>query len=236
MKGYLVGLQLTIFCFVILLISCTKKSSGIGTNPPFMSGKTYLALGDSYTIGEGVEINERFPHLTVSKLRQQNIDIQDPVYIAKTGWTTANLLAAIQNQRPLGPFDVVSLLIGVNDQYQGLDTSGYRTRFTQLLNIAIELAGNRRSNVFVLSIPDYSATPFVPEANKQKVRTGIDNFNSINKEVTLQNNVSYLNITDFSRQAANDLSLLAPDRLHYSGKEHQIWAEQLAILMAKVLK
>jgi lysophospholipase L1-like esterase len=196
----------------------------------------YLALGDSYTIGQSVGETERFPYRTTVLLRNQNIALADPDYIATTGWTTANLLAAINAAGDLGTFDLVSLLIGVNDQYQHLDTAGYRERFTQLLHKAIALAGNRTHRVFVLSIPDYSATPFVAEDNKARVHAEIDAFNAINKEITLQRNIAYIDITPLTRKAATDATLLASDKLHYSGIQHQQWAELLAPVMKKSLE
>jgi lysophospholipase L1-like esterase len=196
----------------------------------------YLALGDSYTIGQSVAVTERFPYLTTVLLRQQNIAIADPEYIATTGWTTEDLLTAIHQQENLGTFDVVSLLIGVNDQYQQLDTAGYRARFAQLLEQAIALAGNRLHRVFVLSIPDYSATPFVAPESKARVHTEIESFNAINKEITRGRNITYIDITTLTRAAATDASLLASDGLHYSGKEHQKWAALLARVMAKSLQ
>lgn len=217
----------------ILFINCSKQTMPTATVPatpvaPHADTLRYLALGDSYTIGQNVEANERFPYLTTLLLRAQHIALTDPEYIATTGWTTANLLTAIYNAGTLDTFDIVSLLIGVNDQYQRLDTTGYRMRFTQLLDKAIALAGNRKNHVFVLSIPDYSATPYVDDPYKEKVRMEIDAFNAINKEITLQYNVAYVDITPLTRQAATDSSLLANDGLHYSGKAHQQWAELLA--------
>ena len=136
----------------------------------------------------------------------------------------------------MGKYDAVTLLIGVNDQYQGLDTAGYRIRFTQLLNKSIELAGGSVSKVFVLSIPDYSATPFVSSSNKEKVSREIDEFNAINKQITIGKGVAYINITPLTREAANDASLLAFDGLHYSGKAHQKWAALLEPLMKSALQ
>jgi lysophospholipase L1-like esterase len=130
----------------------------------------------------------------------------------------------------------VTLLIGVNDQYQHLDTTGYRTRFTQLLIKSISLANNKPERVFVLSIPDYSATPFVAPADKERVRREVEAFNAINKEITLQHNVSYTNITDLTREASVNPYLLAGDGLHYSGIEHSQWAEKLVPLITAVLK
>ena len=200
------------------------------------AGKRYLALGDSYTIGQSVLEEERFPYLAVSLLRQQHIVMQNPVYIATTGWTTADLQTAINNKEPLGIYDVVSLLIGVNDQYRGMDTAGYRTRFTQLLQKAVQLTGNQPSHVFVLSIPDYSATPFVSAADKAKVSKAIDAFNAINRQITLSQHITYVDITPLTREAATDISLLASDGLHYSGKEHLLWAQKLVPLMKDVLQ
>lgn len=205
---------------------------------PDPQGKTlhYLALGDSYTIGQSVSEADRFPFRTTALLRAQNIAIADPEYIATTGWTTEDLLTAIQKKEPLGTYDVVTLLIGVNDQYQQLDTAGYRHRFRQLLDKAIALAGNRINRVFVLSIPDYSATPFVVAESKARVHSQIDGFNAINKEITLTRNVAYIDITPLTREVAMDKTLLASDGLHYSGKEHKKWAELLAPVIAKNLQ
>jgi lysophospholipase L1-like esterase len=191
----------------------------------------YLALGDSYTIGQNVGITERFPYKTAVLLRAQDVPVADPDYIATTGWTTTNLLAAVNRTENLGTYDFVSLLIGVNDQYQHMDTAGYRERFTQLLQKAVAITNNRKSRVFVLSIPDYSVTPFVPEADKARVRTEIEVFNAINKQITQAHSVAYVDITPLTREAATDRNLLADDELHYSGKAHQQWAELLAPLM-----
>lgn len=197
---------------------------------------SYLALGDSYTIGQSVGLEDRFAEQTVSMLRRDSVPIKNPQYIATTGWTTAHLMQALNMADLKGPFNFVSLLIGVNDQYQGLDTVGYRTRFTQLLNKAIEFTGNKRSHVFVLSIPDYSVTPFVDYNDKARVSKEIDEFNVINKEITLKNNVAYIDITAASRDAANNLALVAGDGLHPSGLEYKKWAEKLFIEMKKALQ
>lgn len=224
--------------FICVFFSCNKKTVAptVSIPPPLTPTKSYLALGDSYTIGQSVAQNERFPAQTVSLLKQHGINMNDPVYIAQTGWTTANLQSAIANQNPPSTFDVVSLLIGVNDQYQGMDTSGYALRFTQLLEKVIQLAGGKKSNVFVLSIPDYSATPFVATGNKSKVTMEIDWFNAINKRITTSFNVSYTDITPSTREATTNTALVANDNLHPSGLEYKKWAEMLAPKMRAVLK
>src|SRR4051812_37818788 len=145
-----------------------------------VTGLKYLALGDSYTLGQGVEPSERFPAQTAQLLSGQNIVVSEPAYIATTGWTTSNLHSAIEVANPAKDYDIVSLLIGVNDQYQRRDTAAYRTEFSTLLGMAIEFAGGRKRRVFVLSIPDYSATPFVPEHDKARVSMQTDQFNAIN--------------------------------------------------------
>lgn len=225
--------------FIALALNCTKSQMP-DTAPivpaPASDSIHYLALGDSYTIGQSVEATERFPYLTAALLRYRHLPVAEPRYIATTGWTTANLLTAINAATNLKTYDVVSLLIGVNDQYQQLDTAGYRTRFIQLLQKAISLAGNRKARVFVLSIPDYSATPFVAAAGKARIHDEINAFNAINKEITLADSITYIDITPLTREAATDGTLLAHDNLHYSAKEHQLWAELLAPAIQKALQ
>lgn len=190
------------------------------------TGYSYLALGDSYTIGEGVGEQERFPYLAAKMLREQGMAIKKPKYIAQTGWSTIALQQAITKEEPLGKWDLTTLLIGVNDQYQHLDTAGYRKRFTELLEKAIGLTDNSAERVFVLSIPDYSMTPFV-KAGQETISVEIDAFNKINREITLAHGVAYVDITALTREVKDDPSLLANDGLHYSSKEHQKWAEKL---------
>lgn len=206
------------------------------TNPLSDTGLNYLALGDSYTIGESVGENERFPYYLAALLGSVGMPVKTPRYIARTGWSTIALQNAIESNEPLGTYDFVTLLIGVNDQYQRLDTAGYRIRFQQLLNKAVQLANNKPSRVFVLSIPDYSATPFVGTTDKDRVRKEVDAFNNINKQITLQQNIAYIDITPESRRVAVDPTLLANDGLHYSGKEHMIWAELAVAEIRKALK
>lgn len=207
------------------------------TNPPSVDRpRTYLALGDSYTIGQSVDFSQRFPVQTKVWLNQQGINMYDPRFIAVTGWSTIALQQAITAENPVGPFDVVSLLIGVNDQYQGLDTAGYRTRFGQLLEKAISLAGSRSSHVFVLSIPDYSVTPFARGSDTARIRRQLDGFNNINRQVSLAAGVPYLDITPSSREARYNLSLIASDSLHFSGVEYAKWAERLGTMMKPVLQ
>jgi lysophospholipase L1-like esterase len=227
--------------FIAAACSKNKEPEAVITPPVVNPGpvdrpKTYLALGDSYTIGQSVDFNQRFPVQTKAWLNQQGINMYDPRFIAVTGWSTIALQQAITTENPVGPFDVVSLLIGVNDQYQGLDTASYRKRFGQLLQKAISLAGNRASHVFVLSIPDYSVTPFARNSDTARIRKQLDDFNNINRQITLAASVPYLDITLSSREARYNLSLIASDSLHFSGIEYAKWAERLGVMMKPVLQ
>lgn len=197
---------------------------------------SFLALGDSYTIGQGVTLFDRFPVQTINLLAANSIKISSPLFIATTGWTTNNLLSAIAVQNPAPQYDIVTLLIGVNDQYQHVDTSIYRIRFKQCLLKAVELAKGKSKNVYVLSIPDYSATPFVPQSDKPQVSREIDSFNAINRQITLQNNITYVDITAISRFALTDSTLIANDGLHPSAKQYKMWSDVLAPLIKKNLK
>ena len=207
----------------------------IKTPPVTSDVKTYLALGDSYTIGESVSETERFPNQTVQLLKNGNINISDPEFIAVTGWTTTNLIDALNSNPPQHNYSVVSLLIGVNNQYRGRSFEDYKTEFTLLLNQAIQYAGTKPDHVFVLSIPDYSVTPFAQNSDKQKIASEIDSFNLANKTIAMQLGVNYLDITLISREAKNDPDLIAGDGLHPSGKQYKLWAELLDPMMKKSL-
>jgi len=205
--------------------------------PPSISEKKWLALGDSYTIGQGVSPAQRYPVQTRDWLVANGATgMTDPQIIATTGWTTINLQNAIISENPTGPYDVVSLLIGVNDQYQGYGSAGYEERFRQLLQKCISLANNLPMHVFVLSIPDYSVTPFATGFNVDKISKEIDAFNEINKRVALSYNVQYLDITPSTREAKNNPALVAGDGLHPSGLEYKKWAERLGPLIKTVIQ
>ena len=237
MKTHLKAIPLILLIFAFT--NCKKQMINSVSRQPFpadSSYNTYLALGDSYTIGQSVPVTERFPIQAKNFLQMAGKKMAEPEIIATTGWTTTDLKNAIMARSPSGPYHLVSLLIGVNDQYQFHDTTGYRQRFTGLLSTAIQLAGNKPSHVFVLSIPDYSVTPFAASSDTAQIRKEIDQFNAINKEVTAGYNCNYLDITPSTREAKNDLSLLASDGLHPSGKEYKKWAERLAQIMKPVLQ
>ncbi len=187
---------------------------------------SYLALGDSYTIGESVKESERWPVQLAKELNNKGVKVSAPRIIATTGWRTDNLKEAIINAELEDKYDLVSLLIGVNNQYQGKPASQYAVEFEELLKMAIQLAKGKASNVFVVSIPDYGYTPF-GISKKETISKQIDEFNAINKRIAEQHQVAYYNITDISRKGLTDPSLVAEDGLHPSGEMYTRWVERI---------
>lgn len=217
----------------LLLVSDIKDSQIMTTTLPILDNNkalTYLALGDSYTIGEAVEQELSFPYQLLKELESQNISLASPKIIAKTGWTTDELQTAIKEENLSQKFDIVTLLIGVNNQYRGNSTVTYRKEFKELLQTAISYAGGIKKHVFVVAIPDWGVTPFGKASGKdvQTIASEIDRFNAINREETLALGISYTDITPGSRAAATDLSLVATDGLHPSGKMYASWALAVA--------
>jgi lysophospholipase L1-like esterase len=191
--------------------------------------KTYLALGDSYTIGEAVSAAESFPYQLKEVLVKQGHPVESIQIIAQTGWTTDELQSAIDVATLSTPYDLVTLLIGVNNQYRGYSVANYRVEFEQLLRQAIAFAGADAERVRVLSIPDWGATPFAQKEGRvaEQVAKEIDAFNAAAQEISENLGVVFINITPHSRLAATDLSLLAPDGLHPSGKMYAHWVQSL---------
>jgi lysophospholipase L1-like esterase len=196
---------------------------------------TYLALGDSYTIGESETLHFSFPYKTVKLLRKKNLLFTAPEILAKTGWTTHDLLGAMSQYPFLPNYDVITLLIGVNNQYQGKTVEEYSYEFESILKQAIHLV-SKSDNLFVLSIPDYAQTPFAHTLDQEKITREIDLFNSANKALSLQYKVQYLNITPDTRLAASHPELLAADQLHFSAKTYEKWAELLTTSIGSQLK
>lgn len=184
----------------------------------------FLALGDSYTIGESVTADARWPSLLVDSLNRHGINAKEPAIIATTGWRTDELRRAIAKERIKGTFSLVSLLIGVNNFYQGKPVEAYGPEFEELLRTAIKLAGNRTNRVFVLSIPDYGYTPFGKD-KQGEITPGIDAYNRVNREITERLGVNYIDITEISRRGLNEPDLVASDGLHPSGKMYAAWVE-----------
>lgn len=195
-----------------------------------------LCLGDSYTIGEAVNEHERFPNQTADLLRDRHFNFNAPRIIATTGWTTDELQKAIDDSNIDETYDIVTLLIGVNNQYRGRDIENYKIEFDRLLQQAITFAGKRADRIFVLSIPDWGVTPFAQDRDRSQIAIEIDAFNKANKEIAQQAGVYYLDITPVSRNAMVDNALVAGDGLHPSGKMYGLWAAMLAPMIAQALE
>lgn len=195
----------------------------------------YLALGDSYTIGESVDSTLRYPVQLADTLNQLEINTDAPEIIAVTGWTTGELIAGIEKTAPQGPYNLVSLLIGVNNQYRGMDIEIYKKEFEQLLEQAIGFADNHPNRVLVLSIPDWGVTPFASERNTEKIALEIDQYNAINKEITLSKKCHWINVTEISRKAASDDSLIANDGLHPSGAMYSEWVKEALPVVLQIV-
>jgi len=196
---------------------------------------SYLALGDSYTIGESVPLHEGFPYQVVQRLRKKGLHFHAPEVVAKTGWTSFELAEHILHTQLNEHYDFVSLLIGVNNQYRGLQISEFENDFEYLLKKAIYFAGNKPERVIVLSIPDWSITPFAAERDTNKISQEIDAFNKVCEDKVKKLGGHFIDITTQTRLAKNDESLLASDKLHYSAKSHAVWAEKVASTIEKNL-
>lgn len=186
----------------------------------------FLALGDSYTIGESVKEEERWPEQLATALRAKGYSVEKPRIIATTGWRTDQLKKAIADANLKPEYNLVSLLIGVNNQYQGKSAESYAPEFEELLNIAIQLAGGKKENVFVVSIPDYGFTPF-GKPKQEQISKALDEFNAINKKITEAAGIQYFHITDISRKGFEQPDLVAEDKLHPSGMQYKLWVERI---------
>lgn len=207
---------------LILIFMAAMKS------PTPAKSYTYLALGDSYTIGEQVASQDNFPTQAVHLLEKAGMHVESPKIIAKTGWTTDELQADIHKAHISQKYDFVTLLIGVNNQYRGRSVIEYAAEFETLLKQAIGFAGNDTSHVIVLSIPDWGATPFGATRDRSQITQEIDDYNATNKRIAEKYKVHYIDITPGTREALYDLSLVTTDSLHPSAKEYAKWAKRVA--------
>jgi lysophospholipase L1-like esterase len=208
----------------LFLTACSSVSHSLAPQTPAVTTIRYLALGDSYTIGESVAEEERWPNQLAERLRAETRFVEVTI-IARTGWTTDELWQGIRARTIDPPYDLVSLLIGVNNQYRGYSINEYREQFVFLLNRSIEYAGGDSGRVIVLSIPDWGVTPFAEGRDRAQIAKEIDAFNAVNREETEKAGARYVDITPVSRQAANDATLLASDGLHPSGKMYAAWVD-----------
>lgn len=207
----------------------------------------FLALGDSYTIGESVEPNQRWPMHLVHALADAQFECESPIIIAKTGWTTDELDKAIDDSQPEGDFHLVSLLIGVNNQYRQRSVETYKPEFEKLLERAIRFSGGKPKHVIVVSIPDYGITPFVSDKFKQaepgetkflasRISAELDAYNLAAKEITIRHGAHWVDITEISRSRGLEPQMLAEDKLHPSGGMYKLWADEVFPVAKKILE
>lgn len=229
-------LLLVIFFPILCTIGCSTDSLITETTPiptpsPQTVGKSYsyLALGDSYTIGQSVCETCRFPEQLKKSLENTNSSNSYTItLIAQTGWTTTNLLSAIDFQKPPSTFDLVTLLIGVNNQYQNRSFTLYEQEFPELVTKAIAFAKGDKTKVIVISIPDYAFTPFGQQSGNQvRISTEIDNYNAFAKNYCLENNIEFINITDITREGLKSPNLVAQDGLHPSQLAYSRFVERI---------
>ncbi len=233
-------LIVVILFFISGSFSCLKNELSMAVPDQTAKKYYYLALGDSYTIGEKVLPQDNFPNQVYAMMKNDSMDFQYPRIIAKTGWTTDELeggIVAASNADPLrSTYDFVSLLICVNNQYRGRSVESYKPEFEELLKKAIAYAGNTTERVVVLSIPDWGVTPFADGRDRAQIAREIDAYNAANKQIAEQYHVHYIDITPWTREAAADVTLLAPDGLHPSAKEYKRWAERIAFFFKQQLR
>ncbi|MDC0472297.1 SGNH/GDSL hydrolase family protein [Flavobacteriaceae bacterium] len=204
--------KLLVLIFIIPLISFSQNKNNY----------SYLALGDSYTIGESVKESERWP-VQLSNLLKNKLN--KPIIIAKSGWTTDQLIDTLNKIKFNKKFDFVSLLIGVNNQYRGRSIDKFKQDFILLLNKSIIYANDKKERVIVVSIPDWGVTPFAKDRNRSIITNEINAFNKVIHDECKKNNITFFNVTDMSRKALNDNSLIAEDGLHPSRKMYKQWVK-----------
>lgn len=222
---------------VLLLLLCLSCGNNNTAKPAkHIHMYSYLALGDSYTIGEQVLAKENFPHQAVALLKERQLDFADPVIIATTGWTTDELAASIREHNIQDTFSIVTLLIGVNNQYRGRDVDNYKSELNELMHTAIGFAGGNANRVFVLSIPDWGVTPFAADRDKISIAREIDTYNTAKKAMAQEKGCHYIEITESTREHGVQEGWLAGDGLHPSAKEYAVWAQRLAEAVTAELK
>ena len=204
----------------LLLILLMGSSLGL-------SAQDYLALGDSYTIGESVQESERWPNQLAEVLKGTSLEVETVTIIAKTGWTTAELINGIESKKNTNQYDLVSLLIGVNNQYRGQSLERFETELIQLIKTALKYSKNGAQGVFLVSIPDWGVTPFAKDRDVKKIALEIQAFNKVIQKQANEFKLPFIDITPISKEAKTDLSLLAPDELHPSGKMYNFWVQKI---------
>jgi len=211
------------FLCAALFFSWALQASELHVDPP----SSFLALGDSYTIGESVDAAMRWPNQLVTALNRSGLEFEQPEIVAKTGWTTDELLAALDQASLAESFDYVSLLIGVNNQYRGRSVASFEPEFTALLERAISYSNRKANGVFVVSIPDWGVMPFAEGRDARKIALEIDTYNKSIERICKIYGVRFFDITEISRKASETPSFVASDGLHPSGEMYAAWVNEV---------
>ena len=186
-----------------------------------------LCLGDSYTIGEGVPEDQNWPHQLQRALITQGQSVQKPVVIARTGWSGAELEKAVEEAALTETFDLVTLLIGVNDQYRGYTTDSFVPTYKRLLHRALQFADGKGDRVIAVSIPDWGVTPFAKDRDREQVSRDIDAFNHVEEQTCRNGQIKWIDITPLTRQLSSQPEMLVADKLHPSGLQYSKWVEKM---------
>ena len=230
----MIDFKLAILLICSISFSCGVSKKNISSDKPTY---TYLALGDSYTIGESVCAVCNYPKQLTDSLNAVLKEKTSVEIIAKTGWTTTDLLTAIAAETPSKDYDLVTLLIGVNNQYQGKPFSLYEEEFPELLNRAIDFAKGNTNRVIVLSIPDYAFTPFGQSSGKaEKITSELKKYNAFAEKISNEKGVRFINITPITQNGLKDSALVASDGLHPSKKAYRKFVEMLFPNAKSILK
>ena len=206
-----------------LFFSWALQASELHVDPP----SSFLALGDSYTIGESVDAAMRWPNQLVTALNRSGLEFEQPEIVAKTGWTTDELLTALDQASLAASYDYVSLLIGVNNQYRGRSVASFEPEFTALLERAISYSNRKANGVFVVSIPDWGVMPFAEGRDARKIALEIDTYNKSIERICKIYGVRFFDITEISRKASETPSFVASDGLHPSGEMYAAWVNEV---------
>mgnify|MGYP005817475723 CR=1 FL=1 len=222
--------KLVLLTLFTLIVCSFLKAQPDNVSPTF----SYLALGDSYTIGESIQPEDRWPNQLKNSLDTAGFKINELKIIAETGWRTNEMLRAAKNQLSDTTFDLVSLLIGVNNEYQGKSPKSFESEFEKCLKYAISKSKHGSKGVFVLSIPDYGYTPF-GEKKQKTISKRIDAYNEICKRISEEYGVAFISITDISRKVKENEDLVAHDKLHPSAKQYALWVKRAVDDVAQMI-
>ncbi len=212
-----------------------KNSSNSTVEANNKAGLNILFLGDSYTIGTGIDPQKSWPLQIQKKLVSENFSLNTTKMIAGNGWSSRELINQFSYFSPKNIFDIATIQIGVNDQFRNRDKKSYKKDFRELVELVIKVVGDDPKNIIIISIPDYSETPSGKELNSATISAEIGDFNEVNKSVADEKGIKYVDITDISKRLSKDLDFIAPDGLHFSSKMYSIWVEIILPSFLKIL-